>query len=450
MMASSRSVRVISPSVPPCSPTTSATSRVSAAWRRHLVLMQPETVPPRSRQRSRCQAVAPLPGLSQGAGQITARLVIRRHVVRGVPIVHGGEGRPVSRAMVHAHRGHHAKDRQHRRTDDSDEVCHWSRDATRRALGRARRRTAPRRPPLSMQARLASATVRPRWSGREGAGPPLPHPGSRAPAAKTSCPPPPRPRTLARSQPRYNGTGGTVRADQPGEGRRRTDGASRRHLRRPASAFHVGEAPADAPPGGRDRLVIEGAYGSRPRPRRPPWPSSARRPDGVPPGAGAGGGAGFGHLPLEQLMRARLRAGFRLLGGGRRAALAGNDTSGAVDWRLRVPLAAPERASARRLATSRGWTLADRRSSLRRGETSGRRRARRRPGAVDGLVDESLIDIVATEPGVAPGRRATVLETSGGTRRRSWSRAGEAAPRPGPPPDLVPGPGPSRPEAGFD
>ena len=56
-----------------------------------------------------------------------------RLVVRGVPIAHGGWRRSVHRAMAHPHRGHHAEDRQHRRADDSDEVCHGSRDDTRRS-----------------------------------------------------------------------------------------------------------------------------------------------------------------------------------------------------------------------------------------------------------------------------------------------------------------------------
>ena len=96
------------------------------------------------------------------------------------------------------------------------------------ALRGARGRAAPHRPPLSMQAYaprppgpaasgalVASDTVRPRWSAREGAGPPLPHPGSprlRAPAAETGCPPPPRPGALARSRPRYNGITSHVRS----------------------------------------------------------------------------------------------------------------------------------------------------------------------------------------------------------------------------------------------
>jgi hypothetical protein len=90
-------------------------------------------VPHRSRQRRRGRAVAPLPNLSQGAGHITALPVVRRLVIRGVSIAHGGWRRSVRRAMAHSHRGHHAEERQHRRADDSDEVCHGSRHDTRRS-----------------------------------------------------------------------------------------------------------------------------------------------------------------------------------------------------------------------------------------------------------------------------------------------------------------------------
>ena len=88
--------------------------------------------PHRSPQRRWGRAVAPLPGPSQGAGQITALPVIRRHVVRGVPLVHGGGRGSVSRALAHPHCGHHAEDRQRRVTDGSDEICHRSGDDTRR------------------------------------------------------------------------------------------------------------------------------------------------------------------------------------------------------------------------------------------------------------------------------------------------------------------------------
>ena len=135
-------------------------------------------------------------------------------------------------------------------------------------------------------------------------------------------------------------------------------------------------------------------------------------------------------LPLEQLV-ARLDDRFRLLSGGSRTALRRQQTlRAAIDWSYDL-LAVPERALLRRLADfAGGWTLAAAEAVFAGADVGEGVEPADVLELLTGLVDKSLVDVVAAELGVAPGEaRYRLLETVRQYAEEKLVAAGEAAPR---------------------
>ena len=126
---------------------------------------------------------------------------------------------------------------------------------------------------------------------------------------------------------------------------------------------------------------------------------------------------------------ARLEDRFRLLSGGSRTALRRQQTlRAAIDWSYDL-LAVPERALLRRLADfAGGWTLAAAEAVFAGADVGEGVEPADVLELLTGLVDKSLVDVVAAEPGVAPGEaRYRLLETVRQYAEEKLVAAGEAA-----------------------